>query len=37
MLIYYADYFLIGKIIESTNPPDDIKNYKCKERLQLQS
>ena len=30
--IYYADFQIIGQIIEALNPPEDVANYVCKER-----
>ena len=30
--IFYADYHVIGQIIESSDPPVEIKNYECKDR-----
>ena len=30
--LYYADYFLLGQMIEAMNPPSEIKNYKLKDR-----
>lgn len=30
--MYYADYLLIGQIIEASNPPENIDTYVCKER-----
>ena len=29
--LLYADYFLLGQVIEAINPPEDIRNYVCKE------
>ena len=29
--IFYRDYYLIGQVHESANPPSDIQNYECKE------
>ena len=29
--IFCGDYFLIGQIHESANPPSDVQNYECKE------
>lgn len=30
--MFYADYFLIGQMIEVSNPPENIDTYVCKER-----
>ena len=30
--LYYADYYILGQIIQCINPPEDIYNYVCKER-----
>ena len=30
--MFYADYFLIGQMIEVSNPPENIDTYICKER-----
>ena len=30
--MYYADFFLIGQIIEAINPPENVSNYVCKDR-----
>ena len=30
--IYYADYFLLGQIIEASNPLQDIQNYELQDR-----
>ena len=30
---YYADYFLLGQIIEAMDPANDIKNCKLKDRI----
>ena len=30
--IYYADYFLLGQIIEASNLPQDIQNYELQDR-----
>ena len=29
--IFYGEYFLLGQIHESANPPSDIQGYECKE------
>lgn len=29
---YFADYYLLGKINDCINFPEDIQNYVCKER-----
>lgn len=29
--LLYADYFLLGQVIEAINPPEAIRNYVCKE------
>ena len=29
--IFYGEYFLLGQIHESSNPPSNIKSYECKE------
>ena len=29
--LYYADYYILGQIIECLNPPEDISNYVCKD------
>ena len=29
--IFYGDHFLIGQIIEASNPPENINSYVCKE------
>ena len=30
--IFYANYFILGQIIEASNPPKDIKNYELQDR-----
>ena len=30
--LFYTNYFIIGQVIEAINPPEDIRNYICKER-----
>ena len=30
--LYYADYYIVGQVIECINPPGDISNYVCKDR-----
>ena len=29
--IFYGEYFLLGQIHESANPPSDIQSYECKD------
>ena len=31
--LYYADYYILGQIIECLNPPEDISNYVCKDLI----
>ena len=30
--LYYADYYILGQVIECINLPEDVANYVCKER-----
>ena len=29
--IFYCDYFILGQIVESSNPPENISSYTLKE------
>lgn len=30
--MFYADYFILGQIVEALNAPENVSSYVCKER-----